>query len=427
MLTRFFYRRHREKRTRYFLDELEGLFLAPVVFFARLRQERLRSERSNLPLSLVVIDLDRLLDLLVEKTGLSTRRVLRGLAYAMMNMTREYDVKGWYQEREIAVITPDTDEAGAQTVVKNIAKNLISKLGMEDNYQNEMLRYFVVHTLDGNRNYLDNNSSSKTSFAPPHKHFFVQNSLNEKDQETTFFSPSTDGGGVAILDWPITNEILSLAQMHEFQLRLKRVIDIIGSLTGIILSAPLMLVIAIFIKLTSPGPVIFRQERLSYLGKPFTFLKFRTMRADCDSSLHRDYVTSLIKGENEAVNENTEEQPLYKIIDDPRITPFGKFLRKSSLDELPQFFNVLKGEMSLVGPRPPIPYECDHYKRWHCRRVLEVKPGITGLWQVSGRSITTFDEMVRLDLTYVRTWNLWLDLKIILRTFWAVISTKGGY
>ena len=114
MLTRFFYRRHREERTRYFLDELEGLFLDPVAFFARLRQERLRSERSNLPLSLVVIDLDRLLDLLAEKTGLSTRRVLRGLGYAMMNMTREYDVKGWYQEREIAVITPDTDEAGAQ-------------------------------------------------------------------------------------------------------------------------------------------------------------------------------------------------------------------------------------------------------------------------------------------------------------------------
>jgi lipopolysaccharide/colanic/teichoic acid biosynthesis glycosyltransferase/GGDEF domain-containing protein len=427
MFTRFFYRRHREKGTTHFLDELEGLFLAPAPFLARLRQERLRSERSNLPLSLVVIVLDPLLDLFAQKTELSPRRVLRGLGFAMLNMTREYDVKGWYREREIAVITPDTDESGAQTVVKNITKNLITGLGMEDNYQNEMLRHFVVHTLDGNRNYLDNNNRSKASFATSHKDFLVQSSLPDKDQDTTFFTPSTDGGVVAIFDWPITNEILGLTQMHDLQLRLKRIIDIVGSLTGIILSAPLMLVIAIFIKLTSPGPVLFRQERLSYLGKPFTFLKFRTMRADCDVSLHREYVTKLIKGEDEATNENSEEQPLYKMIDDPRITLVGKFLRKSSLDELPQFFNVLKGEMSLVGPRPPIPYECDHYKRWHCRRVLEVKPGITGLWQISGRSITTFDEMVRLDLTYVRNWNLWLDLKIILRTFWAVISTKGGY
>lgn len=427
MHAHFFYRRHKEKGTTHFFNELEGLFLAPVPFFARLRQERLRSERSNLPLSLVVIDLDRLLALLLQETGLSPRRVLLALGYAIVTMTREYDVKGWYRESEIGVITPDTDEVGAQTVVKNIAKDLITNLGVGNNDQGEMLRHFVVHTLKGDRNYFDKNNRSKTSFAPSQKHFLVQKSLPKTDEGSTIFSPSTVGGAVAILDWPITNEILSLSQMHDFQLRLKRIIDIVGSLAGIILSTPLMLAIAAVVKLTSPGPVLFRQERLGYLGKPFTFLKFRTMRKDCDASLHRDYVTKLIKGENETINENTEGQSLYKIIDDPRVTLFGKFLRKTSLDELPQFFNVLKGEISLVGPRPPIPYECDHYKRWHFRRVLEVKPGITGLWQVSGRSITTFDEMVRLDLTYVRTWSIWLDLKIILRTFWSMISTKGGY
>ena len=151
------------------------------------------------------------------------------------------------------------------------------------------------------------------------------------------------------------------------------------------------------------------------------------MKVDCDPSIHEVYVSQLIKGENDAINRGTCEEPVYKINDDPRITSLGKFLRRSSLDELPQFFNVLKGDMSLVGPRPPIPYECEQYERWHCRRVLEVKPGVTGLWQVSGRSSTTFEEMVRLDLTYVRTWDLWLDVKIILKTFWAVISTKGGY
>jgi lipopolysaccharide/colanic/teichoic acid biosynthesis glycosyltransferase len=188
-----------------------------------------------------------------------------------------------------------------------------------------------------------------------------------------------------------------------------------------------MLLVALLIKITSPGPVLFRQKRLGFLGKPFTFLKFRSMKVDSDHSIHRQYVTKLINGSKGAVNNGTAKQPVYKITNDPRVTWLGRFLRKSSLDELPQFFNVLSGDMSLVGPRPPIPYEYDIYKRWHCRRVLEVKPGITGLWQVNGRSRTIFNEMVRLDLTYVRTWSLWLDMKILLRTPWAVVSTKGGH
>ncbi|MBE9573285.1 MAG: sugar transferase, partial [Proteobacteria bacterium] len=118
---------------------------------------------------------------------------------------------------------------------------------------------------------------------------------------------------------------------------------------------------------------------------------------------------------------------LYKMQDDIRITPFGRFLRRSSLDELPQLLNVLKGDMSLVGPRPPIAYEVEKYESWHLRRAVEVKPGITGLWQVKGRSTTTFNEMVRLDIAYVNNWSLWLDFKIIVRTIWAVISAKGAY
>ena len=122
-----------------------------------------------------------------------------------------------------------------------------------------------------------------------------------------------------------------------------------------------------------------------------------------------------------------ETGPAWSSKDDPRVTRLGKFLRRSSLDELPQFFNVLKGEMSLVGPRPPLAYEVEKYESWHLRRVLEVKPGITGLWQVKGRSATTFNEMVRLDISYVNNWSLWLDFKIILETIWAVLSTKGAY
>jgi lipopolysaccharide/colanic/teichoic acid biosynthesis glycosyltransferase len=200
-----------------------------------------------------------------------------------------------------------------------------------------------------------------------------------------------------------------------------------GALAGIILFSPMLLVIALLIKITSCGPILFRQSRMGFLGKKFTFLKFRSMYADCSEARHREYVTNLIKKNIEALQQEPECKPLYKMNKDPRITPFGHFLRKSSLDELPQLFNVLKGDMSLVGPRPPIPYEVEKYENWHFRRVLEVKPGITGLWQVEGRSSTTFDEMVRLDIAYVNNFSLWLDLKILFKTIWVVFSGKGAY
>jgi lipopolysaccharide/colanic/teichoic acid biosynthesis glycosyltransferase len=145
-----------------------------------------------------------------------------------------------------------------------------------------------------------------------------------------------------------------------------------------------------------------------------------------DAKIHRDYVRELISG-NEAHQEQKGHSGVYKLKDDPRVTPVGRFLRKISLDELPQFFNVLKGEMSLVGPRPPIPYEVEAYDIWHRRRFLEVKPGITGLWQVEGRSKVKFDEMVRLDLKYAKTWSPWLDIKILLRTPTAVLRGDGAY
>jgi lipopolysaccharide/colanic/teichoic acid biosynthesis glycosyltransferase len=162
-------------------------------------------------------------------------------------------------------------------------------------------------------------------------------------------------------------------------------------------------------------------------GKKFTFLKFRTMHAHNNSSIHEDYVRRFISGKVNSRISDRGQPPVYKLVHDPRVTRLGRFLRKTSLDELPQFINVLKGEMSLVGPRPPIPYECDVYDLWHRRRVLEAKPGITGLWQVNGRSKTTFDEMVRLDLRYARSWSLWLDLKILLKTPQAVLFGEGAF
>ncbi|HBI24017.1 MAG TPA: glycosyl transferase, partial [Nitrospiraceae bacterium] len=171
------------------------------------------------------------------------------------------------------------------------------------------------------------------------------------------------------------------------------------------------------------------QERIGQYGERFTFLKFRTMYINNDPKVHQEYINKFIL-EQKSYDTNEKKgnkDEVFKIKDDPRVTFVGKFLRKTSLDELPQFLNVLKGEMSIVGPRPPVPYEVKIYDIWHKRRLMEVKPGITGLWQTKGRSSTTFDEMVRLDIRYIIGWSVWLDIKIILLTPWVVLTGKGAY
>jgi lipopolysaccharide/colanic/teichoic acid biosynthesis glycosyltransferase len=207
---------------------------------------------------------------------------------------------------------------------------------------------------------------------------------------------------------------------------IKQAMDIVGSGLLLLLCMPLLLMIAVAIKLSSKGPVLFRQQRVGQHGRYFTFLKFRSMRTDNDPNVHKEYTTKLIAGEIEHNLSTSGSKGIYKLTNDHRITRIGKLLRRTSLDELPQLINVLKGDMSLVGPRPAIPYELAAYQTWHRRRVLEVKPGITGLWQVTGRSRVKFDEMVRLDLRYATSWSPWLDLKILLRTPRAVIEGTGA-
>jgi lipopolysaccharide/colanic/teichoic acid biosynthesis glycosyltransferase len=208
---------------------------------------------------------------------------------------------------------------------------------------------------------------------------------------------------------------------------LKRVLDIAGSGFLLLLGAPLGLVIAFAVKASSKGPVLFRQQRVGQHGKCFTFLKFRSMYVDNDHGVHKEYVTKLISNQTGPAPANENGNAVYKITNDKRVTRVGRFLRRTSLDELPQFLNVLMGDMSLVGPRPPIPYELAAYQTWHRRRLLEVKPGITGLWQVTGRSRVDFDEMVRLDLRYATSWSPLLDMKILVRTPLAVIKGSGAY
>jgi exopolysaccharide biosynthesis polyprenyl glycosylphosphotransferase len=191
---------------------------------------------------------------------------------------------------------------------------------------------------------------------------------------------------------------------------IKRTIDIVGSIFLIILTSPLMLITAILVKLTSHGPILFRQERVG-LEKNFTFYKFRTMRENAHEE-HEKYMKKY--------------GVMFKLKKDPRLTSVGCFLRKTSLDELPQFFNVLKGDMSLIGPRPPMPEEVAKYNNWQKQR-LGVKPGISGLWQVSGRSELSFDEWVKLDAYYIENWSLWLDFQIFLKTIWVIIAGRGAY
>ena len=203
----------------------------------------------------------------------------------------------------------------------------------------------------------------------------------------------------------------------------KRLLDIGVAGLALILLAPVFAACALAVWRSSPGPIIFRQQRVGLRGRAFTFLKFRSMYHRADSAPHREYVTAFIKGE--AARQDDGGKEVYKLIGDARITPVGHWLRRTSLDELPQFWSVLRGDMSLVGPRPPIPYEVEHYRPDQLGR-LAVKPGITGLWQISGRSSTTFAEMVELDIEYIRHQSFWFDVAILLRTIPAVLSTRGA-
>lgn len=203
------------------------------------------------------------------------------------------------------------------------------------------------------------------------------------------------------------------APTHPISLAVKRAFDLAVSIVALVVGAPLFLLIAIAIKLDSPGPVFFGQVRSGLNGRRFTLWKFRSMVVDAEAHLAK------LRDKNEMSG------PVFKMRDDPRVTRVGRFLRKTSLDELPQFWNVLLGQMSVVGPRPPLPSEVDRYERWH-RRRLSVKPGLTCIWQVSGRNEIDFEDWMKLDLAYIDQWSLWLDLKIVFRTIPAVLFGRGA-
>jgi lipopolysaccharide/colanic/teichoic acid biosynthesis glycosyltransferase len=320
--------------------------------------------------------------------GEGAEAILDAIARALSRSTRETDFRGWYEKDMVVGVICTEIGSGSMT-------SILSAL------------YLRVCTALRNNLGLEQMNVIRVSF-----HVFPD------DLDL--------GNGGRPADVTLYPDLWPQGIPAKASQSIKRAVDIVGSLSALVLLSPLLIIIAVVIKLTSKGPILLKQRRLGRYGVPFTFLKFRSMYFQSDAKIHRDYVRQFISGKQDQAPSGGQSG-VYKIKDDPRVTPVGRFLRKTSLDELPQFFNVLKGEMSLVGPRPPIPYEVEAYEIWHRRRFLEVKPGITGLWQVEGRSRVKFDEMVRLDLKYAKTWSPWLDIKILLRTPTAVLRRDGAY
>lgn len=358
-------------------------FLSEEDFKRMIARERKRTERSKEPFLLMLLEA---VDRQVSKNSGST---LDRVVIALLPTTRETDVIGWYKDRTaIGVMYTGLNVKDKKLILSTIENRLSIKLR---------------ETLA-----LDQFKQITISF-----HFFPDD-----------WDKDMPGRSTNLALYP---DLANHDSSRQVALILKRAIDIVGSALMLILCSPILLMIALVIKASSKGPALFRQQRVGQHGHQFTFLKFRSMRVDNDNSVHREYVTKLIADEVERQQSSRNGEGIFKLTNDKRVTPVGKFLRRTSFDELPQFVNVLKGDMSLVGPRPPIPYELAVYQTWHRRRVLEVKPGITGLWQVTGRSRVKFDEMVRLDLRYAKSWSPWLDLKILMKTPLAVIKGAGAH
>ncbi len=345
--------------------------------------ERKRTERSKSPFVLMLLEVTNHQNL--EKT----KRALDCIVAALLTACRDTDVVGWYKENSVV---------GA----------MFTGLVISD--RNSILSAILNRVSETLRNELSFEQFSQISIS---FHLFPDDWENDK--------PGRPSNSALYPDLTTHN------QNRRSLLIVKRSIDILGSGAIALVCLPLFVVIAIAVRASSKGPILFRQERIGQFGQSFTFLKFRSMYVDNDHKVHQEFVQKLISQEEGPAEQAGGKRAVYKITNDKRVTQIGRFLRRTSLDELPQFFNVLKGDMSLVGPRPPIPYELAAYQTWHRRRVLEVKPGITGLWQVTGRSRVKFDEMVRLDLRYATSWTPWLDFKILLQTPLAVIRGSGAY
>lgn len=349
-------------------------------FNQRLCFERKRTERSRNPFLMMLLN--------IEEFEGNKSKIIRDVISALLTSTRETDIKGWYRHNSIiGVIFTEISNLDMDSIEQKILGKLYETV--EPPEEVEKIKISI--------------------------HLFP-----EKDN---------DRRSDNLPDLNLYPDVTTQGIEKKDTLILKRIIDIGGCFAGFLIFSPFFILVPIIIKLTSEGPILFKQERIGLNGEKFFMYKFRSMYSNNDPKIHQEFVQKLINGHNNnGDNKNVAgENGVYKIMNDPRVTPIGRFLRKTSLDELPQFINVLIGNMSLVGPRPPLEYELVNYDIWHRRRIFAVKPGITGLWQVKGRSVTTFDEMVRMDLKYTRDRSLWLDLVLLLQTVRVVLNGKGAY
>jgi lipopolysaccharide/colanic/teichoic acid biosynthesis glycosyltransferase len=342
--------------------------LSEPLFRQTLVRERRRAERSDRAVGLLLLNL--------EHRDRGDADVWRALLAAIATASRDTDVVGWFKKRQTLGIILPADARQHHTRNTDLFRALEAQ-----SVRGFSIQLCLLHTASGTPN------------PGPH---------------------ASD---------PLLAPMLYESRPRRYDV-VKRLLDLTLSVILLVVLAPVMAVVAALVKLTSRGPVLFKQQRVGHLMQPFVMLKFRTMEVNAPPAIHQEFISAFITGSGSA--DQADSKRVFKIVKDPRVTSIGHFLRRSSLDELPQLWNVVRGDMSLVGPRPPLPYEVAQYKPWHLHRIAGAKPGVTGLWQVTGRSRTTFDEMVRLDLRYVRGRSLWTDLRILLATPRAVISGKGA-
>lgn len=341
--------------------------------------ERKRTERSKIPFLLMLLDVHKVLAA-SDKSKKTTTDITKVLNVC----TREVDLKGWFeQDQIIGIIYTYTTLDKKDSIIRKLNDRFIRTIGAEQTSQIHIACFSFPE---------DDTNKDKTENMPLTIDYYMDKKSNSTAKKIYFAS--------------------------------KRIVDFTGSLFIVTMLSPLFILISLFIKWDSKGPIFYKQKRIGKGGKEFTLFKFRSMHINNDSNIHKEFVKGFIKGSTDA--KNGAGNGFNKMKNDPRVTRMGRILRKTSLDELPQFFNILLGDMSLVGPRPAIKYEVEVYDIWHKRRVLEGRPGLTGLWQVEGRSHTSFDGMVRMDIQYIKKSSIIFDIFLLFKTPWAVLTAKGA-
>jgi len=372
---------------------------------AIIERERARADRNGHQFSVVLLSSDN-----PEPDNAQ----LKYVAQVFAKRIRLTDEAGWFDYKRLGVVLPYTSAASARRLADDICEAIATRISSPK---------YNIYTYPSNWFSNGKGRSGQLHFAD-----LFPGWSTKRPPWLSKFTTQNDGGKIKleIEESPenTTSNCQALSNVHDpiFVWPLpawKRGLDIVGALFGLVVLSPFLLLIALIIKIVSPGPVLFKQPRVGYMGRTFKMWKFRTMNIDADPSNHKQYVAKLINGA--AQNDRSSETPMMKLDHDPQIIPFGKIFRKTCIDELPQLVNVLRGEMSLVGPRPPLTYEVEEYLQWNYAR-FDAVPGMTGLWQVSGKNRLTFFEMMQLDIRYSKSMSLWLDIKILLKTPLAIVS-----